>query len=119
MNAQRFALGALVVAAASACDGNSSRGDPSHHERDADGDGGFPDGSGPDGADAGGTEDGGGIHFENGGECSVDHWCWEQPLPQGNALFGVFAVSDDDVWAVGGAGTILHYKGSHWSIVES
>ena len=26
-------------------------------------------------------------------------------------LWGVFAVSDDDVWAVGGAGTIRHYEG--------
>jgi hypothetical protein len=40
--------------------------------------------------------------------CSIDCWCWENPLPQGNSLFGVWGSSASDVFAVGRNGTILH-----------
>jgi hypothetical protein len=33
-------------------------------------------------------------------------------------LFGVWSAASDDVWAVGAAGTILHYSGT-WSIEPS
>src|SRR6478609_5043893 len=36
--------------------------------------------------------------------CSSDHWCWENPLPQGNTLNAVFTFAEDNVWAVGTQG---------------
>jgi hypothetical protein len=44
--------------------------------------------------------------------CSADNWRWRNPLPQGNFLNGVWGSGASDVWAVGGAGTILHWDGS-------
>lgn len=39
--------------------------------------------------------------------CSSDNWCWENPLPAGSDLFGVWAANANNVWAVGYGGTIL------------
>jgi hypothetical protein len=47
--------------------------------------------------------------------CSVDGWCVLNPLPQGNPLNDVHARSPSDVWAVGDAGTVLHYDGEEWT----
>jgi len=47
--------------------------------------------------------------------CSSDHWCWENPLPQGNTLNAVFTFADDNVWAVGTQGTVLHWNGKGWT----
>jgi hypothetical protein len=44
---------------------------------------------------------------------------WQNPLPQGNSLHGVWGSSPSDVFAVGDAGTILHYNGTSWSIMTS
>ena len=41
-------------------------------------------------------------------------WCWYYPLPQGNTLWGVWAASKTDVFAVGTDGTILRFDGSLW-----
>jgi len=46
-------------------------------------------------------------------------WTWQNPLPQGNPLWGVWGSSGDDVFAVGGSGTIFHYDGSSWSSMTS
>ena len=37
------------------------------------------------------------------GICSADHFCWENPLPQGLDLYGVWQAEGDDgkLWAVG------------------
>ena len=43
--------------------------------------------------------------------CSVDGFCWEQPLPQGESLRAVWAASERDAWAVGDNGALLHYDG--------
>src|SRR5262245_30811663 len=51
--------------------------------------------------------------FAAEGICSEDGWCWENPWPQGNDLAGVF-LGKDEVWAVGGAGTILRSTSSGW-----
>ena len=51
--------------------------------------------------------------------CSRDAWCWQFPSPQGNDLLATWGSSAQDVWAVGGSGTIVHYDGSKWSIVRS
>ena len=39
---------------------------------------------------------------------SADGWGWQNPLPQGNTLIGVWGSSFSDVFAVGDDGTILH-----------
>jgi len=49
--------------------------------------------------------------------CSKDGWCWEHPSVQGQFLYGVWASAADDVWAVGEAGTSIHYDGGNWTRV--
>jgi len=44
--------------------------------------------------------------------CSDDGWCWENPLPQGDTIFGLSATAADDVWAVGQFGGIHHWNGA-------
>jgi len=73
------------------------------------------DGAGADAsAGAGGSGD---VMFQP--LCPVAGWCWENPLPAGNALYAVSGSSSSDVWAVGDNGTILHYDGQTWSAVPS
>jgi hypothetical protein len=48
-----------------------------------------------------------------------NRWCWENPLPQGNELLGLFAVTPVDIWAVGRTGTILHGDGKTWWAEDS
>lgn len=42
-------------------------------------------------------------------------WRWENPLPTQNDLYGVWGSSDDDIFAVGNSGAILHFDGNTWS----
>ena len=61
-----------------------------------------------------------GWNFVSAAEvCSDDNWCWRNPLPQGNTLRGLWVSGASDVWAVGQAGTILHWDGSAWTSVPS
>ena len=46
-------------------------------------------------------------------------WCWYNPLPQGNALSGLWGTSASDIWAVGDFGTAMHYDGKTWSLVNA
>jgi hypothetical protein len=46
-------------------------------------------------------------------------WEWQNPVPQGNSLHAVWGSAGNDVFAVGDAGTILHYDGTNWSRMES
>ncbi len=46
-------------------------------------------------------------------------WEWQHPLPVGNNLKDVYAVSDSDVFMVGEFGTILHYDGATYDLMES
>src|SRR5262245_26005951 len=64
--------------------------------------------------DAGDGSDGDGGTGVAGDFCSQGGWCWEDPLPQGNILRGVWGTSATDVWAVGEAATLLHFDGSTW-----
>src|SRR6266540_3749664 len=51
--------------------------------------------------------------------CSPDRFCWRNPLPQGNALRGLWGVTPTDAWAVGDRGTMLRWDGAGWAIVAS
>ncbi|XXX71718.1 hypothetical protein WMF30_29140 [Sorangium sp. So ce134] len=46
-------------------------------------------------------------------------WQWQNPLPQGNGLNGIWGTATDDIYAVGLDGTIVHYDGSAWSRMNS
>lgn len=59
-----------------------------------------------------------GLPFSPG--CPADdRWRWANPLPQGQTLTAAWAASERDVWAVGVAGTILHFDGGRWTCVPS
>jgi len=51
-------------------------------------------------------------------QCTADGWCWEQPVPVGQNLNDVFAVSGTLAWAVGGdgdrGGAIARWDGVAW-----
>ena len=49
------------------------------------------------------------------GVCSVDRWCFTNPLPQGNTIWSAWALDANNVWAVGEAGTLIHWDGRDWS----
>ena len=46
----------------------------------------------------------------------LSKWCWLHPLPQGNALLGMWGTGPSDIWAVGDGGTALHYDGQTWAL---
>ncbi len=46
-------------------------------------------------------------------------WTWLNPLPQGNALHGVWGSGPDNVYAVGEQGTIMHYNGTSWRVLDN
>src|SRR5579871_6443836 len=85
---------------------------------------------GPDGgSDAGPLPDAGGIDAgpDAGScappllaqECVGTGWCWDFPLPHGNALTGVWALAPDDVWTVSQFGMISHRGPSGVTAVNS
>lgn len=51
--------------------------------------------------------------------CLPTKWCWYNPLPQGTALNAFGGTGPNDIWAVGRAGSILHYDGTIWSLSQS
>jgi hypothetical protein len=51
--------------------------------------------------------------------CNPAGWCWENPRPQGNEIFGLWSGDAGYLWAVGAAGTILAYDGDKWFSVPS
>ena len=48
------------------------------------------------------------------GHCIEEGWCWENPLPNGNAPLALWGSATNDVWAAGDGGTILHFDGVSW-----
>lgn len=46
-----------------------------------------------------------------------DGWVWQNPLPQGNALEGVYFTDASNGWSVGDNGTIMHTTdgGNNWT----
>jgi hypothetical protein len=55
------------------------------------------------------------IGSEKGLLCNREHFCWENPRPQGNTVNAVWASSTTDVWFAGRAGTLFHFDGTNWS----
>ncbi len=51
--------------------------------------------------------------------CSADNWCWENPLPQSNTLYGLWGANANNAWAVGSYGTILKWNGTGWAAQPS
>jgi hypothetical protein len=47
-----------------------------------------------------------------------DRWIWQNPPVQGNQLWGVWGSSPSDIFAVGVAGTLLHYDGTRWDRIN-
>ena len=54
-----------------------------------------------------------------GAQAQAGGWEWQNPLPTGNRLRGVWGSSGSDVFAVGAYGTIVHYDGAGWSAMSS
>jgi photosystem II stability/assembly factor-like uncharacterized protein len=54
-------------------------------------------------------------------DSQIDAWRWQNPLPQGNDLRGVWFVDAGNGWAVGDFGTILRTNdgGQNWTIRKS
>lgn len=46
--------------------------------------------------------------------CSIDHVCWENPLPAKLGGAHMFARTTDDAWLFGEGGLILHWNGVVW-----
>lgn len=51
--------------------------------------------------------------------CTATGWCWENPLPQGNPLHGVWTTGPAAAAAVGARGTIAEYRLGAWAFHES
>jgi hypothetical protein len=125
---QRAFLIALATTAAAGChiifpyspSGSDGR-------RDAPIEAGFPVDRARDSAAFDGTHDrhpGDGPRADSSGPppgaiCSPDKWCWENPLPQGATLSGVWGTGAKDVYAVGERGMILHCGGTSLTQLSS
>lgn len=51
--------------------------------------------------------------------CGEGLFCWSNTSVQGNRIKDLIAINDNDIWAVGEAGSLLHYNGTSWGIVFS
>jgi hypothetical protein len=79
------------------------------------------------GASTGGTAGGGAGSGGQGGRrplqpddgCSIDGFCQVAPDLTSEWLFDVWGSGPRDVWAVGNAGTIVHYDGDRWTRIAS
>ena len=45
-------------------------------------------------------------------------WTWHNPRPQGDNLLSVWGASGSDVFAVGESGTVVHYDGAVWTVLD-
>lgn len=70
------------------------------------------------GASGGGGQ--GGVPTVHGTPfCSDDGWCLTNPTPQGSTLLAVHGSRDDDIWAAGEDGAVIHWDGVAWGRMPS
>lgn len=48
--------------------------------------------------------------------CGDEQWSFERPTPTGQTLRGVTTFAANDVWAVGGGGSVMHFDGTTWKL---
>jgi hypothetical protein len=59
-----------------------------------------------------------GCHKDTGlFDCSESGWCMSWTQPQHRTLRAIWGSDTTDVWAVGDAGTIVHFAGQRWELV--
>src|SRR5262249_3179661 len=46
--------------------------------------------------------------------CSMDNWCWGNPMPHGNGVRARWGQPQAGLWVVGTLGIIAHWDGSSW-----
>jgi hypothetical protein len=85
---------------------------PDLHEPGADG----PDPEAP--ADAISSAPDGPTASDGARAPAVVRWRWENPLPQGHDILGIWGAGPNDVWAVGEHGLVLHFDGTSWTAVD-
>jgi hypothetical protein len=71
------------------------------------------------GSAATGGGSGGGIVANLPPYCTDAGWCYENPLPFGLNLNGVWALSDDEAWFVGDHGFTLHYLNGTFGVAPT
>jgi hypothetical protein len=59
------------------------------------------------------------VLLDGGSSCPASTWCLETHPAGTTKLHGVFARTNDDVFAVGASGTILRRQGGTWSAMSS
>ena len=55
------------------------------------------------------------VKCNTGKVCNDEGWCWENPLPQGNHIYGLWGTATGTTYAVGQLGTVLRHDGKTWS----
>ena len=71
--------------------------------------------SGSRAGDGAATE--GGASVERGGFCT-GHWCWSNPLPQGNPIVALWVSPTGRIWAGAYAGVLMTWDGAAWAPVD-
>src|SRR6478609_4484130 len=46
-------------------------------------------------------------------------WCWMSPQPHGRILFDIWGAGQNDLWAAGEGGTLLHRQAESWKLLRS
>jgi hypothetical protein len=49
---------------------------------------------------------------------TADGWCWVSPRPQGLTISDASSPRANELWAVGGRGTVLHGSAGRWELVD-
>lgn len=101
-----FIASGLVALALTGCSGSSSNDGATGSDSDK-------------GPNANSGDSHGSSRTQGGPMCLTEHWCWENPSPQGYSLHAVHGTASNDVWAVGDHGTVLWYGGEAWTLTPS
>jgi hypothetical protein len=126
MSRRAFAAAILVVLFTACSSGGGGPTPPDDNDPGDTGGDGDTGGGDTGGGDTGGGDTGGGDggpgwtgNVPTLGWCAASGFCWANPLPQGHPVQAVWGSADDDVWAVGADGLVLHWDGAAWSLVDA